>query len=83
MSQGNMQAELTVNQDNKPRNESRNNQSDININLIDKDSQNKNMMIDDSSIQSDLFDQQQNDKNNQSMPMSEDEFDKMERKALN
>jgi len=78
-----MQAELTVNQDNKPRNEPRNNQSDININLIDKDSQNKNMMIDDSSIQSDLFDQQQNDKNNQSMPMSEDEFDRMERKALN
>ena len=83
MSQGNMQAELTVKQDNKPRNEPRNNQSDININLIDKDSQNKNMMIDDSSIQSDLFDQQQNDKNNQSMPMSEDEFDRMERKALN
>jgi len=78
-----MQAELTVKQDNKPRNEPRNNQSDININLIDKDSQNKNMMIDDSSIQSDLFDQQQNDKNNQSMPMSEDEFDRMERKALN
>jgi len=78
-----MQAELTVNQDIKPRNKPRNNQSDININLIEKDSQNKNMMIDDSSIQSDLFDQQQNDKNNQSMPMSEDEFDRMERKALN
>ena len=29
-----MQAELTVNQDNKPRNQPRNNQSDININLI-------------------------------------------------